>query len=288
MNAPSMSALFAAADPAAKLSSNWLACPTFWAVLCGAVGLWLLIPGGVFRSKGTTWLGGLLVAASSVLFAADLPTFGDWGVQTMFWLLAIVTLGSGVAMISSQSPVYSALWFAMSLLGVAGLLLLQGAQFLGGATIVVYAGAIVVTFLFVIMLAQPEGHAVYDRISWGWFPRPAAIFTAAILLGALVAGLGGVKQEIAASANQIVAEGPENLAAAGGILNRQHMANLGRRLFTEQLIAVEVAGTLLLAALVGAVAIAIHGKAEPTASGEQARTPRASRAARLNSEGASR
>ncbi len=54
-----------------------------------------------------------------------------------------------------------------SLLGTAGLFLFQGAQFLSIATVAVYAGAIVVTFLFVLMLAQPEGHAFYDRIGWG-------------------------------------------------------------------------------------------------------------------------
>ena len=48
---------------------------------------------------------------------------------------------------------------------------MAGAQFLGIATVAVYAGAIVVTFLFVLMLAQPGGHAMYDRISWGWLPR---------------------------------------------------------------------------------------------------------------------
>ena len=65
-----------------------------------------------------------------------------------------------------RSPVYCAIWFALSLLGTAALFLFQGAQFLGVATIVVYAGAILVTFLFVLMLAQPEGDAFYDRISW--------------------------------------------------------------------------------------------------------------------------
>jgi NADH-quinone oxidoreductase subunit J len=52
------------------------------------------------------------------------------------------------------------------LLGTAGLLLLAGAQFLAIATVVVYAGAILVTFLFVLMLAQPEGRAAYDRVSF--------------------------------------------------------------------------------------------------------------------------
>ena len=61
---------------------------------------------------------------------------------------------------------YCAVWFALSLLGTAGLFLFQGAQFLGVATIVVYAGAILVTFLFVLMLAQPTGRAYYDRLCW--------------------------------------------------------------------------------------------------------------------------
>ena len=61
---------------------------------------------------------------------------------------------------------YCAIWFALTLVGTAGIFMLQGAQFLGVATIVVYAGAILVTFLFVLMLAQPGGDAFYDRVSW--------------------------------------------------------------------------------------------------------------------------
>jgi hypothetical protein len=61
--------------------------------------------------------------------------------------------------------VYAAIWFALALAGVAGVLLVLGAQFLGVATIVVYAGAILVMFLFVLMLAQPAGLAPYDRVS---------------------------------------------------------------------------------------------------------------------------
>lgn len=247
---------------AASDSADWLTkavtCPTAWALLVGSIALWLLIPGGRWSAAWSRVLGGILAAVSGVLFAIDLPSFGPLGVQVMFWLLAVVTLGSGVAMISAKSPIYSALWFAMSLFGSAGLFLMQGAQFLGVATIVVYAGAIVVTFLFIIMLASPEGHAVYDRISWGWFPRPAAILSAAVFLGLLAAAFTGLKQQAEtppANAVQTAA-----LEQPGHILARQHMANLGRHLFSQQLIAVEVAGTLLMAALVGAIAIAIHGK----------------------------
>ncbi len=89
----------------------------------------------------------------------------------MFWALAAVTLIAAAAAVVTHKPVYTALWFALSLLGTAGLLLFDGAQFLSISTVAVYAGAILVTFLFVIMLAQPEGHAPYDRITWGWYTQ---------------------------------------------------------------------------------------------------------------------
>ena len=60
-------------------------------------------------------------------------------------------------MITNRNPVYSALWFALATLSVCGLFLLQSAPFLAAATVIVYAGAIIVTFMFVIMLAQQSG-----------------------------------------------------------------------------------------------------------------------------------
>jgi NADH-quinone oxidoreductase subunit J len=181
---------------------------------------------------------------------------GNWGVQASFWFLVLVTLGSGVAMIATRNPVYSALWFASSLVGTSGIYLLQGAQFLGMATIVVYAGAIVVTFLFVIMLAQPEGHAAYDRLSWGSLPKPLSIVCTCLLVGLVIGNMVPWKsQSKLSAAPPLAAEVRE-----AGVLSTNHMAQLGRELFSRQLIAVEAAGTLLMAALVGAVAIVIHGK----------------------------
>ena len=91
------------------------------------------------------------------------------------------------ATIVSRSPVYAAIWFALSLVGVAGVLLVLGAQFLGVATIVVYAGAILVMFLFVLMLAQPAGLAPYDRVSNEPFLSALA---GAVLLGVLSLSIG--------------------------------------------------------------------------------------------------
>jgi NADH-quinone oxidoreductase subunit J len=235
-----------------------LACPTFWALLIGGLGLWLLLPARMPFGKS---VGGLLVALAGALFAYDLPPLGRSLDQGVFWLLALVAVGAGVAMIASQSPVYSAIWFALSLLGTAGLFLFNGAEFLAVATVVVYAGAIVVTFLFVIMLAQHEGHSAYDRLTWGGLPKLLGVLTAGLLVGILTFMLTRLKGEaLQPPAPEALAAATQHLTAAGGILADKHMANLGRRLFSEQLVAVELAGTLLLVALVGAVAIAMQGR----------------------------
>lgn len=315
--------------------------PIFWALVLGTIALILVVP----RSQpGMRAAGGLLAAVAGGFFmAAGLRATGsrpgealiEWSV---FSLLAVTAVGAGIAMISSRSAVYSAIWFALSLLAVGGLFLFQGAQFLGVATVTVYAGAIVVTFLFVIMLAQPEGHAVYDRLTWGWFAKPAAAIAASLLIGAVVYALdgvavGGLRETVAAALDEHAAsadeppalrgsqvaraeldeqEGatilkltptsdaaaaelspaaadaiaqrvlerlqsaanddeaarvPESLsvqltpALDGGddVLGEHHMAHLGAYLFSRHLVALEVAGTLLLVAMVGAVTMLSQG-----------------------------
>jgi len=235
-----------------------LVCPTFWALAIGALGLWLVLPA---RRPFGKRLGSLFTVVAGALFAYDLPLLGNWPDQVVYWILALIILGAAVATISSQSPVYSAIWFAASLLGTAGLFFYNGAQFLGVATIVVYAGAIVVTFLFVIMLAQPEGHSPYDRLTWGGLPKILAVVTAGMFVGIFIHALGPLKhQTVAPIAPEAVAQAHTNLTADGGVLNQKHMATLGRHLWSEHLISVELAGTLLLVALVGAVALASYGR----------------------------
>lgn len=253
-----------------------LVCPTFWSLLVGAIGLAILLP---YRIRYGKTLGSALLLVAAGLLAADLPLLGDWLAQGVFWLLAAITLVAAVCTIASKSAVYSAIWFAMSLLGTAGLYFFQGAEFLGVATIVVYAGAIVVTFLFVIMLAQPEGHTSYDRISWGWFPKTFSVLAAAGLVGILTMLLGNLKDSprpaiLASGERQLPGDAaspssnsPHREAnasrsphSARSPVAEHHMAAVGKTLFSQHLISVEIAGTLLLAALVGAVAIAIQGK----------------------------
>ena len=217
--------------------------PVSWGVVIAAVGLWALL----LRKR--TW-GLALGTIGLTVLAVGLPRLGGWDQQILFWLLSGTAVMASAAAISAHNPVYTAIWFALSLLGVAGLFLMNSAQFLGVATIMVYAGAIVVTFLFVLMLAQPEGKASYDRITWARFSVPVTV-TAAALLVVLLAG-------------SFESSPPMPVPAGGSVATDAHMAQLGTELFARHLVAVELAGTLLLVALVGAIAIVIHGKQRRT------------------------
>ena len=172
----------------------------------------------------------------------------------LFWLFAGAAIVSAVLMITNRNPVYSALWFALVTLSVCGLFLLQFAPFLAAATVVVYAGAIVVTFVFVIMLAQQAGATVYDQRS----RQPIVATFAAFVLFAVI--INALLQLRTSDAKQVAVRDPEVVAnplsqiANDAQLGRMH--GLGRSLFGDYLFAVELAGTLLLVATIGAIAIA--------------------------------
>ena len=244
-------------------NETWLTSPWAWAMVTGVLALWWLVP----RGKLVRWqmaAGSVLGVICVGLLASQLPAIQPVGGAALFWVIAAVTVVSAAAMISMRSPVYSAIWFAMTLLGTSCLFLLQGAQLLAVATIAVYAGAIVVMFLFLIMLAQPEGHEYYDRISWS---SPAALVSSiagaaiVLILTTAVAGLAdGETSETLADGSRLAQSAEETTTEPSIASTESHVAKLGGVLFSKYLIAVEIAGTLLLIALVGAVAIIMHGR----------------------------
>jgi NADH-quinone oxidoreductase subunit J len=241
------------------------------ATLLGGLSMWLMLP-RVHRFGRP--LGAVLGAVSVGLFASRLPALGDWLTAGVFWLLAGITIIAAAATVTFRNPVYCAIWFALSLLGTAGIFLYQGAQFLGVATIVVYAGAILVTFLFVLMLANPEGHARYDRL--GWEPMLAS-FTGALMVGILTVNVSMAFQR--AGSTEVAHPSVTTDRLTTNVLASEHMAHLGRELFSRHLIAVEVAGTLLLVALVGCVAI-IHRMKDADVSARATRSSASSRGGR--------
>jgi NADH-quinone oxidoreductase subunit J len=237
----------------------------------------MLLPRGAERAAAR-WIGTLLGVAALAGFILTGRRLGSVGEEAVFLVVSLVAVVSAAATIVSRSPVYAAIWFALSLAGVAGVLLVLGAQFLGVATIVVYAGAILVMFLFVLMLAQPAGLAPYDRVSNE--PLLSAV-AGAVLLGLLSLSIGRLSAEPAACckvpsrAAALAGDTPAGDAAGGpaappaagapGVesaadpLARDHVARLGAELFGRHLLAVEAAGVLLLVALIGAIAMVARG-----------------------------
>ena len=227
------------------------------AVTAVAGSLWLLLPRGVDR-RVDRWIGILLGVAALVGFMLVGRRLGSLGEEAVFLTVSLVAVVSGAATVLTRSPVYSAIWFALALAGVSGVLLVLGAQFLGVATIVVYAGAILVMFLFVLMLAQPAGLAAYDRVSNE--PLLSAV-AGAILLGLLSLSIG----QLSAPAVGVAPAA----ASAADPLAADHVAKLGGELFGRHLVAVEAAGVLLLVALIGAIAVVSRNESAGDAGGSR-------------------
>jgi NADH-quinone oxidoreductase subunit J len=220
-----------------------------------AKGVWWLMPRAEQRSRiiGLTlaFLGTLLGAIR--LEAASGPSIE----AVLFPLCAVVAVLCAILMITNRNPVYSALWFALVTLSVCGLFLLQSAPFLAAATVIVYAGAIVVTFVFVIMLAQQAGATIYDQRARQPFVATVATFVfVAILLGTLADSRPGNADTTGDSALVTAASGANPLSRPPEGATTYTLRSLGRSLFGDYLFAVELAGTLLLVATIGAIAIA--------------------------------
>lgn len=147
----------------------------------GLVAIYLLLP----RPQRMPVLLGAACAGLAVLLTGWLVIrIGVLNVETfLFYLFAAGAVISGGLLITQRNPARAALSFALVVLSSSGLFLLQAAPFLMAATIIVYAGAIIVTFLFVLMLAQPQGPSDADARSREPF---LAAITGFLLLGTLL------------------------------------------------------------------------------------------------------
>jgi NADH:ubiquinone oxidoreductase subunit 6 (subunit J) len=129
------------------------------AVILAAVGFFLLLP----KPRGRSVSGGIAaLLGAAVVFAGWLhESFGrpmpDVVGTVLFYLFAAGAVGFGVVLVVQRNPARGAIAFAFVILSTCGLFLLLAAPFLMAATIIIYAGAIIVTFLFVLMLSQADG-----------------------------------------------------------------------------------------------------------------------------------
>ena len=229
-------------------------------VLCIAagVGTVLLLPGR--REKALRTIGGVILLAVLLIFVALLirQAANRTAADVYFWIFAAIAVVSAIRVISHVKPVYSALYFVLTVVASAGLFVLLWAEFMAAALILIYAGAILVTYVFVIMLAaqaQPagttegEGGADYDRFSREPVAASAVGFA---LMGVLLFLIFDKGEALAAAptTQPASAANPQNESAE--VSTRA----LGRYLFTNQVLTLELAGLLLTISMVGAVVIA--------------------------------
>jgi len=166
----------------------------------------------------------------------------------IFFIFAALALGSALVVVAHKSPVYATLSLVLTLVSTAVLFLLLGAPFVGVLQVLVYAGAIVVLFLFVIMLLnlQKEGSA----------EGPGAQLWAALLGAVLFLGMLGL------AFRRVALPAPPPLTAESVSLK-----GLASDLFGEYLLPFEIVGLLLLVAVIGAT-VAARRPGEPASLSE--------------------
>ncbi len=154
----------------------------------------------------------------------------------LFIVFGAIAVGGAIMVVTRRHPMASALYLILTLFAVAALFALRQAHFIAAIQVIVYAGAVVVLFIFVIMLINvPESKLPVERA------------TGMRLLGVVVAGLLIVESAVLARRYGMPV-GPENDAGT--------ISAVGRALFTDYLLAFEITSVLLLAAVVGAIALA--------------------------------
>jgi NADH-quinone oxidoreductase subunit J len=166
----------------------------------------------------------------------------------LFLVLAFIAVAAAIGMLVSQNAVYSALFLVINFATVAVFYLLLGAPFIAMAQITVYAGAIMVLFLFVIMLLGAEKLAPGKVLP---YQRPMAIGLAVVLVAETVYLLLARARATAAI-----------VAPTDATNTIEEIRNLGMELFSDYLLPFEVTSILLLVAMVGAIVLTKREKGE--------------------------
>ncbi|MDQ3680407.1 MAG: NADH-quinone oxidoreductase subunit J [Actinomycetota bacterium] len=194
------------------------------------------------------------LSASAPVLAAT--TKIDAGV---FAACAVIVLAGAIGVVVSRNPVHAALFLVLTLFGVAVLFVAQEAHFLAAVQVIVYAGAIVVLFLFVIMLlgVDREDNVMVEPLR---AQRPIALLLGVISLAEIFLLAQGNKWATGAGSVAGAAGGPGS-----------NVEKLARVIFTRYLLAFEVTSVLLVIAVVGAVVLARRSEAA-TASPAAARS----------------
>ena len=171
-------------------------------------------------------------------------------VDFVFFLFALCLLAGGLMTILSRSPVHSVLWMILSFLSGAGLMVLLGAEFVAMLLIIVYVGAVMVLFLFVVMMLDVDVEGKRQGF-WKHFPLAATIgaLVALEMAAVLMGGFRGMEEPKAVAAV---------LDAAGQPVVVSNAKALGELMYTKYLYPVEIAAVILLVAMIAAIALTLR------------------------------
>jgi NADH-quinone oxidoreductase subunit J len=246
--------------------------PVLILVLCVAAGIGTVLALPSRREGAVAKIGGALLLLSGLILFAVLVRYaahslgGQMGVY--FWIFTAIVLFSAIRVITHPVPVYSALYFVMTVLASAGLFVLLWAEFLAVALVLIYAGAILITYVFVIMLAS-SASAGGQTGSKAGLTECDTVSREPIVASAVGFALMGVLLFlIFDKAPALLAK---HTATASVVYSAYSTQMLGHYLFKHQLINLELAGVILTISMVGAILIArrqIVGEGEIIEEGE--------------------
>lgn len=160
----------------------------------------------------------------------------------LFYVLSVMALGSAIMVVISRNPIHSILWLIATFFAISGHYILMNAQFLGIVNLIVYAGAIMVLFLFVVMMMNPSVETEPKKNKW---LKLTGVVAGGCLLLVLVAAMKTAEKK-----GELVQLKDGDI----GLIQQ-----LGQVLFTEYVVPFEISSILFLSAMVGTVVIGKKG-----------------------------
>jgi NADH-quinone oxidoreductase subunit J len=157
-----------------------------------------------------------------------------------FYLFATLTIASAVAVIFARNPVHSVLWLIMAFFNAAGLMLILGAEFIAMLLVIVYVGAVAVLFLFIVMMLDIDFAALRSGFTRN---LPFGLIIALVLLAEIIIAVSAWKA------------GPVTGNVQPAAVTQPNIEAVGQLLYTRFLFPFEIAGLILLVAMIGAIVL---------------------------------
>ena len=164
-----------------------------------------------------------------------------------FYLFATLTITSAVLVIFARNPVHSVLWLILAFFNAAGLFLLLGAEFIAMLLVIVYVGAVAVLFLFIVMMLDIDFAALRSGFTKN---LPFGLLLALVLLAEMVIAVSAWKA------------GPVTGGVAPAATSQPNIEALGELLYTRFLFPFEIAGLILLVAMIGAIVLTHRSRSD--------------------------